>query len=187
MHRKLCVIGSRFRKLYGSGPLHLVVLLACFALAASVVLVLGPANVLNTDVWWQSIGVWFLGSAILVDLVLLPLSALADKSLLTVLRVRRKPLRHKPDTLRRGPAPVINYLRVPVLASGLLFLLFFPGVIKQGESSYVAATGQSQDPFLERWLVLAGVFFGLSALIYILTFAAARLRNDDRLRHDDKS
>ena len=66
---------------------------------------------------------------------------------------------------------LLNHVRIPALASGLLFLLFFPGILQQGASSYQAATGQTQDPFLERWLVLTVAAFLLSALVY-----AARLR-----------
>jgi len=61
---------------------------------------------------------------------------------------------------------VVNYLRVPVLASGLLFLVFFPGIITQGASTYLAATGQTQAPILGRWLLFTAIAFALSALAY---------------------
>ncbi|MGI8721185.1 MAG: hypothetical protein ACR2JG_03050 [Geodermatophilaceae bacterium] len=72
--------------------------------------------------------------------------------------------------------PTVNYVRVPVLASGLLFLLFFPGITGQGASSYLAATGQTQEPFLTRWLLLTALGFGVSAITYALRVGRARRR-----------
>lgn len=150
---------ARVRDTYGAHPLHLLGLLACFALVGYTVVALGPAALWNTDVWWQSIIVWFLGAVIAHDLVLFPVYAIADR-----------PLRSRQPTT--PPAvPGLNYLRVPTLASALLFLLFFPGIIEQGQDTYAAATGQTQDPYLERWLLLTGSFFAISAVAY-----AARLR-----------
>ncbi|PZS19620.1 MAG: hypothetical protein DLM60_09890, partial [Pseudonocardiales bacterium] len=62
---------------------------------------------------------WFLGAVIAHDLVLFPLYALADRSLSTGLR-----------SLRPGSPPgrtpprvaALNYLRVPILGTGLLLL-----------------------------------------------------------------
>ena len=52
------------------------------------------------------------------------------------------------------------------MASGLLLLMFFPGIIQQGSASYERATGLTQAPFLGRWLLLTGAFFGVSAIAY---------------------
>lgn len=158
---------SRFRKFYGAHPLHLLALLASFALVGYVISVLGPAGLWNTDVWWQSILVWFVGAVVLHDLVLFPLYALADRSLARLV--------HRG---RRGASrvPVVNYVRIPVLASGLLLLVFFPGIIAQGTDTYRAATGQTQDPFLGRWLLAVGVIFALSALAYAVRLGTLRAR-----------
>lgn len=148
---------SRFRAGYGANPLHLLATLASFALLGYVVTLIGPAALWNTQVWWQSILLWFLGAVVLHDFVLFPLYAAADRLLSLLLR------------RERGSRPVpaaVNYVRVPLLATGLTFLLFFPGIIQQGASSYHAATGQTQQPFLARWLLLTAVFFALSALAY---------------------
>lgn len=160
---------GRFRKYYGAGPQHLLVLTGCFMLAGYTVLVLGPAKLFNPDVWWQSIAVWFLGGAVFLDLVLLPICATADRALNAALHSRRATRGHR---LR---VPLMNYIRVPVLASGLLFLVFFPGIIEQGKGSYLAATGQTQEPFLERWLWLTVLFCCLSALLYVVRRGVGRL------------
>lgn len=159
-----------FQKIYGARPRHLLVLTGSFLLAGYALLVLGPDKVFDSDVWWQSIVVWFLGAALFLDFVLLPLCAAADRALRGTLRGER--------TIQRpGPrVPIVNYIRVPVLASGLLLLLFFPGIIEQGKGSHLAATGHTQEPFLGRWLWLTVLFCCLSILAYAIRYGAGRLR-----------
>ena len=112
---------------YGAHPLHLLTLLACFAFVGYVISVMGPKQLWNSRVWWQSILVWFLGAIVLNDLVLFPFYALADRSLHAGWRAVTG---HLPD--RKPRVPIINYLRIPALGSGLLFAMFFPGIIEQG-------------------------------------------------------
>ncbi|MGH3423971.1 MAG: hypothetical protein ACRDO8_04530 [Nocardioidaceae bacterium] len=161
---------ARVRELYGAGPLHLLAMLASLALAGYVVSVLGPSALWDPDVWWQSIAVWFLGAVVAHDLVLFPLYALADRSYAGTVRLLRRLLRRRRRSRRTaGPrVSALNYVRVPVLASALLLLLFFPGIVEQGANSYVAATGQTQEPFLRRWLLLTGSFFAAAAVAYAL-------------------
>jgi hypothetical protein len=112
--------------------------------------------------------VWFLAAIIGHDLVLFPLYALADRSLTAALAAMRN--------RRAGPSPRVsplNYLRVPTLAAGLSLLLFFPGIIQQGKATYSAATGQSQEPFFGRWLLLVAALYGFSALAYATRLAVA--------------
>ena len=156
---------------YGAGPLHLLVMAASLALGAYTVLVLGISALWDTDVWWQSILVWFAGAVIVHDFVLFPLYALADRCSIRILAARRSstPVPH---------VSPLNYIRVPVLATALLFLVFFPGIVQQGSSSYVAATGQTQEPFLGRWLLLTACFFAASALTYGGRLAISRQRPD---------
>jgi hypothetical protein len=162
---------ARFTAVYGSNPLHLLGTIAALALAGYVAILLGPHGLWNSKVWWQSIAVWFLAAIIAHDLILFPLYALADRSLTAALAAAR--------VVRAGPAAgaprvsPLNYLRVPTLATGLSLLLFFPGIIQQGHSSYVAATGQNQQPFLARWLLLVAALYGLSALAYASRLAVS--------------
>ena len=150
---------TRLQRLYGAGPLHMLVALASLALVAYTMSVLGFGELWDPDVWWQSIVVWFLGAVILHDLVLFPLYALADHLLGAILRRRPAP-DHAPGV------PIVNHVRIPVLAVSLLLLLFLPGIIEQGGSSYENATGQTQEPFLGRWLLLSAAIFGVSAAAY---------------------
>lgn len=155
----MATVRHRFRAAYGAGGRHLAVTLTALVVAAYVVHRLGFDNLWDAEVWWQSILVWFLGAVLLHDLVLFPIVAVADRLLLGSLRRRSTPT-------RADRIPVVNHVRVPVLAVALLFLLFLPGIIEQGASTYAKATGQTQEPFLERWLVLSAAIFGLSAAVY---------------------
>jgi len=135
----------RWKAFYGAHPLHLLVLLGCLALAGYAAL-----GVL-VDSAWPRILLWFLAAIVAHDLVVFPLYAAADRALT---RVR--------------PGPGVNYLRVPLLGVALTFLLFFPGIVRQGAISYQVATGLTQQPFLARWLLLCAAFFGTSLLVYLL-------------------
>ena len=164
---------TRFRRLYGGHPLHLLTLIASFALVGYVISVLGPRQLWNSRVWWQSILVWFIAAIVLHDMVLFPLYALADRSLGAGWRAVTGRL---PDRVPR--IPPINYVRIPVMASGLLFLMFFPGIIEQGRITYHNATGLTQAPYLDRWLLITATLFGASAVAYGIRLLLVRRRPD---------
>jgi hypothetical protein len=100
----------RLLRSYGANPLHLLSLLACFALAGYAAAQLVPPQPLG-------VAVWFLGAVIGHDLLLMPLYSLADRSVTAAIR-------HRP--LRLPAVPWINYIRVPAALSGLLLLIWFP-------------------------------------------------------------
>ncbi len=156
-----------FARWYGSHPLHLLTLLAGFALCGYVVAVIKPVSLWNPDVWWQSIVVWFAAAIIAHDLVLFPVYALLDRLLARAGHTSG----HKQPRV-----PALNYIRVPTLGAGLTLLVFLPGVIEQGASTYSAATGQTQDPFLGRWLLLTAAMFAISAASYAVRSALVRWR-----------
>ncbi|MGF0308709.1 hypothetical protein [Rhodococcus sp. IEGM1428] len=139
---------STFRARYGAGPLHLAVTACCLALGAVVVLTIGFPALWNTDVWWQSIGLWFVGAAVVHDAILFPLYALLDRTL--VARLGR----------------FVNAVRIPALGAGLSLLLFAPGIFSQGSETYEAATGLTQEPYAMRWLLLVAGMFVASAVLY---------------------
>ncbi|MGV0788232.1 hypothetical protein ABQF33_15075 [Mycolicibacterium sp. XJ2] len=153
---------GRFRAVYGSHPLHLLTLVAGFALFGYVLVTLTPTALWNTRTWWQSITVWFAAAIVVHDLVLFPLYALVDRALLWGTRIPR---------LR---VSLLNYVRVPALGSALTLLLFLPGIIKQGAPIVLAATGQTQDPYLGRWLLLTSAMFGISAVVYAVRLTATK-------------
>ena len=161
---------AQFRSLYGAGPLHLIGLLLALALTAYTVSVIGITSLWDPDVWWQSILVWFLGAIIAHDLIVFPVYAAVDRALS---RVDRHPLGGgRPE---RSGVSALNYLRVPLLAVGLSFVLFFPGILGQGAGAYTRATGQTQDPFLARWLLLSAIVFALAAVAYAIRLLTHKL------------
>jgi hypothetical protein len=166
-------LSTRFKRLYGGHPLHLLTLLASFALVGYVISVLGTKQLWNSRVWWQSILVWFIAAIVLHDIVLFPLYALADRSLGAGWRAVTGRL---PD--RRPRVPPINYVRIPAMASGLLFFMFLPGIIEQGKITYHNATGLTQAPFLDRWLLITAALFGASAVAYGIRLLLVRRRPD---------
>jgi hypothetical protein len=156
----------RYRAFYGSNPWHLLLMLAAFATFGYVIVTVTPAALWNPKMWWKSIAIWFVAAVILHDFVLFPLYAVADRILAIPVGGRR----------REPAVPVLNYVRIPALVSGLTLLVFWPGIVEQGAPTYVAATGQTQSPFLGRWLLLCAVAFVLSAVLYAVRLASAHRR-----------
>jgi hypothetical protein len=162
---------ARFRELYGSHPLHVLTMLAGFGLAGYILTIFKPVTLWNPQVWWQSIALWFAAAIVFHDLVLFPVYAFADR-LLTSAADRRRPRHGEPLV------PALNYVRIPALGSSLMLLIFLPGIIRQGASTYLAATGQTQQPFLGRWLLLTGAMFATSAIFYTIRVAYERTKTN---------
>jgi hypothetical protein len=137
-----------FYRWYGSNPLHLLTLIASFALAGY-----AAEKLLARDM--VAILVWFAGAVIGHDLLLMPLYTLADRSVLAVFRHERRP---DPPTVSW-----INYLRVPAVLSGLLLLIWFPLIFRL-PNRFTILTGLSLDPYLMHWLAVTGALFLLSAV-----------------------
>ena len=164
-------------RLYGERLFHLIVVLAAVAVGAYAISVLGLRNLFNPTVWWQSIAVWFAVAVIGHDLILFPLYALGDRLLR---RSRDAPT--DGNGASQHPSrriPLTNYLRMPTLAAGLLLLIFLPGIIEQGAPTYQAATGQTQAPYLSRWLLLTAAFYLASALCYAVKTLLRQRRSTD--------
>jgi hypothetical protein len=165
-------IATRFRKTYGAHPVHLLTMLSGFALLGYTLVTCTPSALWNQGTWWQSIAVWFVAALVAHDFVLFPLYALADRGLAVWRRSAQR-------AARRPEVPARNYIRAPALAAGLTLLVFLPGIIEQGAPVYQAATGQTQQPFLGRWLLLTAVLFGISAVAYAARRAVACRRAAD--------
>ncbi|MBE9373852.1 hypothetical protein IQ251_05250 [Saccharopolyspora sp. HNM0983] len=138
---------AAFRRAYGAAWWHAVLVLGCLALTALVVGRVWPEPLSGLVLLW-------FGACVLVhDLVLLPAVSSLDRFLTSLPRPRVR---------------VVNHLRVPLLASGLLLLMFLPGIAQQGTETHLAATGMDQGPYFARWLWLSAAFAVLSALCYVL-------------------
>lgn len=148
-----------FKKRYGATPLHLLSALASFAVAGYAVIQLGKLGPLGNATFW------FLGAIVAHDLVLLPLYSLVQRIACRV--THADSARGLPGTRTPPRVLLINHLRVPVIASGLLFLLFFPSILERNDG-YVGATGLAADVYLGRWAALTAALFVLSGLLYAI-------------------
>lgn len=144
------------RRITLGNPLQLLLLVCSFALA-------GYAGVRLLDDDWFGVALWFVGAALLHDLVLLPLYATADRALVRGLRAT-------------GRGAWVLYVRVPAALSGLLLLVWFPLISGSVSRRYRSATGLPADGFLARWLLITAVLFGASALLLTLRLRRATKR-----------
>ncbi|MWA15065.1 hypothetical protein [Streptomyces sp. BA2] len=147
-----------FRRWYGEGPLQLLVLLASFALT-------GYAGMRLLDGDWLLVAVWFVGAALVHDLLFVPAYALADRALRAVAGRRGRG--------ERVGGGWINFVRVPAFLSGLLLLVWFPLVAGQVER-YESATGLPAGVFLARWLAVTALLFAGAALCRVVQTRRAR-------------
>lgn len=147
---------TRFRAAYGASPLHLLSMLTALVLAGYTVsrVIDSPAIV--------ALAIWFVGAIVAHDLVLFPLYSAADRGLQAL--GARAP----------GGVSPVNHVRVPVLLSGLLLLIWAPLILGLGEETYAASSGLSKDVFLGRWLVVTAVLLLASAVLYGARLGRAR-------------
>jgi hypothetical protein len=145
-----------FARRYGARPLHLLAMIASFALAGYAAIQLFHSRSIE-------VFVWFAGAAVGHDLLLLPLYAIADS---TIARGRRR-------SALPGAAPWINYVRIPAAASALLLLVYLPSIARLS-SVFTATTGLSSEGYFSRWLGITGVLFLLSGLALAIKLRRTR-------------
>ncbi|WP_328929115.1 hypothetical protein OG429_34170 [Streptomyces sp. NBC_00190] len=142
-----------FRRRYGASPLHLLLVLVSFALAAYAGLRLFEGDTLG-------VALWFVGAALLHDLVLLPLYAVTDRAAQALFPRGR-------DDDRPAPRVSVNYVRVPAFVSGVLLLVWWPLVFRR-VGHYTAATALPADGFLARWMLITAALFAASAVVLVV-------------------
>src|SRR5437867_11181245 len=108
----------RLRRLYGSGPLHLIAVIVAIAITAYafIEIVKRPAPV--------SFAIFFAGAIVAHDLIAFPIYSLLD-------RIAGR----AGAAVRLGPGS-INYVRIPALLSGLAFLVWFPLILGLDDRKY---------------------------------------------------
>jgi hypothetical protein len=149
---------TAFRTRYGASPLHLLGHLAAFAIAyyaLSEVLLSKYSHAVN----WAA---WFIGGALLHDLVFLPTYVILD--MIARLGVADYPQRR---------VNAINHIRVPTVMAGVMFLVYFPLILGDGRENYLNDVGHGPPDFLARWLLICAVLFGASALAYAIRLRRA--------------
>ena len=159
---------KRLRRHYGAGPLHLVGLLACFAVAAyAVTRVLGQGG-------WLSVFQWFVACLVLHDLIAWPVYAAADRLLVRAQRRQGGPRR---QAAKAPPSvPWANHVRFPAVISAVLLGMFFPLIFRLSRATYLSTTGFSENVYLTNWLSVTGILFAGSGLAYMLRLGMARRR-----------
>jgi hypothetical protein len=158
-----------WRYLYGENPLHLLAMVGCFALVGYAVSFVfpGPSAL--------ALGIWFAGAVIGHDLILYPLYAFADQPLVVLRWARRRVLPRRPTLV-----PAINHVRAPVLGSAILGLIYFPTISQRGDAAFTFTAGHSMVGEYANWLLITGVLFLGSAVIYAVRLGLAVRRRRPR-------
>ena len=151
---------DRFRYEYGAEPLHLLAIAASLLIAtyAFVRIFQIPSTL--------TILVWFGACVVGHDFIALPLhsvlSRIAEETTGLAVRPRRRMLL------------TLNHIRIPAALSLLLLLIYFPLIFAVAAPRYRATTDMGLDRYLTNWLLISGVLFLVSGLLY-----AIRLRRTD--------
>lgn len=151
----------RLRRWYGAHPLHMVLMLGCFVLAGY-----AGMRLLTGDT--MGVIVWFVGAALLHDLLLVPVYSGADLAAQTTLGSGAPSAGSAPPSAStaatRQRYRSINYLRVPSYLSLLLLLVWYPLILRRSQP-YAAYTALSLNVYLGRWLLISALFFAASAAL----------------------
>ena len=154
---------ARLRSLYGANPAHLLGHVAAFtAFAWALSQILGGGYVVNYVAW-------FVGAAVLHDIVILPIYSLLD-------RVTRAEGRR---AWGARFAPTVNYVRAPAIISAILLLVYSPEILRYSARNYRDDTGHALPDILGSWLLITAGLFLVSALLYGLRRLRPRLLADE--------
>ena len=154
---------ARFRRAYGATPAHLLGHLVAFtAFVWAFSQILGGGYVVNYVAW-------FVGAAVLHDVVLLPVYSLID-------RLARREGARAWGT-RFGAA--INYVRAPAIISVILLLVYSPLILGYSDRNYRNDTGHAVRGELRNWLLITAGLFLASGLLYGTKWFRARLLSDE--------
>ena len=149
------------RRHYGAGPLHLIAHLVAFVIVAwALVQILGGRGMIN----WIA---WFLGAALLHDVVALPIYSALDRAL-GLAAGRSQP--------SAGRTPWINHLRVPAAIAGVLLLVYFPLILGKSSRAYLDDTGHPLAGYTRNWLLITAGLFAASLVVYAVRTAVRRSR-----------
>lgn len=160
-------LSERFRRLYGAGPLHLTALIASLLISGAALV--GWFD--DTGRSTEKILIWFVGAIVGHDVVLLPLYSLLDR-----IAFGSGPSTNpvaRPAVIPPARSRGWVYVRVPALLSGLLAVVFFPEILRLGNSTFHAASGMNQDVYLARFLLTCSVLFVGSAVAYAVSLRRA--------------
>jgi hypothetical protein len=155
---------KRFQRSYGASPVHLLAHLVLLPLVGWAIL-----QVLSFR-GARDVVVWFVAALILHDLIALPAYSALD-------RIAQR--------ARVRGIPVVNHVRVPAIAAGASFLVFFPLILGKSSGSLRYLSGVQPSGYLGRWLLLAGAVAAASALVLVIRLARTDQLQDPGVRPGD--
>ncbi|MFF8788651.1 hypothetical protein [Streptomyces sp. NPDC015125] len=173
--------GARyFGARYGASPLHLLLVLCSFFLA-------GYAGVRLLTGDTLGVLLWFVGAALLHDLVFLPLYTVTDRMAQRLVRRRDRRRDAQPPASAETPPPVVaggvNYLRVPAFVALLLLVVWYPLILHR-VPEFSLYTALPSEVFWDRWLLITAALFAASAVCLLIALwrtYAAGARSEDHL------
>jgi hypothetical protein len=155
---------AHFQARYGAGPLHLAGHLAGFAIAAFAFdQIFSGGHVVE-------LVEWFVGFALLHDLVLLPLYTAIDRI------GHRLAARGRAHPAHRHAVPIINHFRAPALISGVLLLIYLPLISRVGDGTYFFYSGHHVQGYFRNWLLISLALFLISGFVYLVRVGRRRGR-----------
>jgi hypothetical protein len=169
---------AMFRRRYGASPLHLLAFVASIAVTG--VAVKGWLD--EPAISIRYIVIWFVGAIVAHDMIVLPLYSALDRLVLAISR-RADGHHAAPEPSEQGatePAPPRSpgwvYVRVPLILSALVLLVFGAEILREGNATFHLASGHTQNVYLQRYLIVVGVLFLLSGLAYVRSSSRASSR-----------
>lgn len=168
---------NRFKSLYGASPLHLLAVIASFAIAAY-----GFLRIFDSPAP-ESTMLFFIAAVFAHDLIAFPMYSALNQ-------IAFRSTGEKANWwLSEQEVQPLNYVRIPFVLSAFCLLLFFPLILRLSSEKFMLVSGQSSDVFLGRWLGIVAVLFTGSAVLYAIRLgqaarkasaeAAARASDDD--------
>jgi hypothetical protein len=150
-----------FRSRYGDTPLHLLAVVASFAIAGYALFrIVESPSALGTLIWLGA-------AAIAHDLIAFPLYSCLNL-------IAHRTIGGRADAREEERlVPLINHIRIPAALSALALLLFFPLILGLDSTNYEKDAGLGSGVFLGRWLGLCAALFLGSALIYAIRLRRA--------------
>ncbi len=152
---------NRFRSLYGASPLHLLAVIASFAIAGY-----GFLRIFDSPAP-ESTMLFFLAAVFAHDLIAFPLYSGLNQ-------IATRSTGPKANYwLSEQTVQPLNYIRIPFVLSAFCLLLFFPLIFRLSGERFTANSGESADVFLGRWLGIVAVLFTVSAVLYAIRLRRA--------------
>jgi hypothetical protein len=164
---------GRWRRSYGASPLHLLLHLAAIALIAWA---LSQSFDARYEKAYLNLAIWMLAGAVINDFVALPLYVGVDRVARAVWG-RVRPARSASGRSGAPAVPGNGHVRVPLVMSGVLLLVYFPNITHKAPIGHRLSTGLTEQPdYAGRWLAITAGLLVASAVLYAVRVLLHRRR-----------